>query len=56
MVLSSSEGQEKFFTGGCTRLMIEGAGHFLPREAPDVVAKAVISHFRSELHSTARGS
>jgi pimeloyl-ACP methyl ester carboxylesterase len=55
MVLSSSEGQEKFFTGGYARFMIEGAGHFLPREAPDVVAKAVISHFRSELHSTARG-
>jgi pimeloyl-ACP methyl ester carboxylesterase len=37
-----SEGQDKFFTGGYRRLLLEGVGHFPHREAPDKVADAVI--------------
>jgi len=51
---ASSEGRERFFTGGYKRLMIDRAGHFLPREAPGAVAKAVLSHLRPESLSTAR--
>lgn len=39
-----SEGREKYFTGGYRRILIEGAGHFLHREAPQQVAEAVIEH------------
>jgi pimeloyl-ACP methyl ester carboxylesterase len=36
-----SEGLEKFFTRGYQRILIQGAGHFPHREAPDEVAFAV---------------
>jgi len=39
-----SEGQEKYFTGGYRRIVIDGAGHFVHREAPQAVAEAVIAH------------
>lgn len=35
------------FTGGLKRQRIEGAGHFLHLEAPDVVNSAIISHLQS---------
>ncbi|SAL03745.1 alpha/beta fold hydrolase [Caballeronia ptereochthonis] len=41
---ASSEGQEGYFTAGYRRVVIEGAGHFPLREAPDAVADAVIAH------------
>jgi pimeloyl-ACP methyl ester carboxylesterase len=41
---ASSEGRERFFTGSYHRLTLEGAGHFLPREAPEAVAEAVLRH------------
>ena len=41
-----SEGQEACFTGGYRRVVIDGAGHFPLREAPDAVADAVIAHLR----------
>ena len=36
------EGQDKFFTGGYQRLLLEGIGHFPHREAPDAVADAIV--------------
>jgi pimeloyl-ACP methyl ester carboxylesterase len=41
---ASSEGQEHFFMGGYRRLVLEGVGHFPAREAPEVVAEAVLGH------------
>jgi len=42
----SSEGQEACFTGGYRRVVIDGVGHFPPREAPEAVADAIIAHLR----------
>ncbi|SAK46219.1 alpha/beta hydrolase fold protein [Caballeronia glebae] len=39
-----SEGQAHYFTAGYRRVVIDGAGHFPLREAPDAVAQAVIAH------------
>jgi pimeloyl-ACP methyl ester carboxylesterase len=43
----STEGQEKYFSGGYSRHLIPGIGHFPTREAPDVVNKLVVEFFRS---------
>ncbi|WP_243843767.1 alpha/beta fold hydrolase [Paraburkholderia caballeronis] len=43
---ASSEGPQSCFTGGYRRIVLDGAGHFPPREAPDAVADAVIAHLR----------
>ena len=39
-----SEGQESWFTGGYRRIVIDGAGHFVHREASQTVADAIITH------------
>ncbi|WP_321799118.1 alpha/beta hydrolase [Caballeronia sp. J97] len=41
---ASSEGQAHYFTAGYRRVVVDGAGHFPLREAPDAVADAVIAH------------
>ncbi|WP_250480824.1 alpha/beta hydrolase [Caballeronia sp. GAOx1] len=43
---ASSEGQARYFTAGYRRVVIDGAGHFPLREAPDAVADAVIEHLK----------
>ncbi|MDR5747649.1 alpha/beta hydrolase [Caballeronia sp. LZ029] len=43
---ASSEGQDKYFPAGYRRVVIDGAGHFPLREAPDAVADAVIAHLK----------
>ncbi|SAK78810.1 alpha/beta hydrolase fold protein [Caballeronia hypogeia] len=43
---ASSEGQDRYFTAGYRRVVIDGAGHFPLREAPDAVADAVIAHLK----------
>ncbi|SAK63779.1 alpha/beta hydrolase fold protein [Caballeronia pedi] len=43
---ASSEGQEKYFTAGYRRVVIDGAGHFPLREAPDAVADAVVAYLK----------
>lgn len=40
----SSEGFERCFEGGYDRLLLDGVGHFPPREAPAEVAAAVLGH------------
>ncbi len=46
---SESEGLEGFFTGGYRRLVLENVGHFPHREAPELVAEAVVHHFQQSL-------
>ena len=41
-VLENSEGQEHLFTAAYERRALPGVGHFPPREAPEVVAAAVL--------------
>lgn len=41
---AASAGQERHFTGGYRRVLIDGAGHFPHREAPDRVAEAIDAH------------
>lgn len=43
---ATSEGQEAYFPAGYRRVVIDGAGHFPLREAPDAVADAVIGHLK----------
>jgi pimeloyl-ACP methyl ester carboxylesterase len=46
---SGSENQERFFTGGYRRVLLDGVGHFPHREAPDQVAQAIDQHLQSTL-------
>jgi pimeloyl-ACP methyl ester carboxylesterase len=43
---AQSEGMEPFFTAGYRRIVLDGVGHFPPREASEAVAQAVLAHFR----------
>jgi pimeloyl-ACP methyl ester carboxylesterase len=43
---SESDGQERYFTGGYRRAMLDGVGHFPSREAPNEVASEAVSHLR----------
>ena len=40
----SSQGQDRYFTGGYRRIVIEDASHFPHREAPAEVAAALLEH------------
>ena len=42
---SSFEEMDHYFTGGYELLVLDGVGHFLPREAPDAIGKALMRHF-----------
>jgi pimeloyl-ACP methyl ester carboxylesterase len=44
-----SEGLEGFFTGGYRRVLLENVGHFPHREAPSLVAEAILDHFRQNI-------
>ena len=46
---SESEGLEAFFTGGYRRVVLENVGHFPHREAPGLVADAVLDHFHESI-------
>jgi pimeloyl-ACP methyl ester carboxylesterase len=43
---ASSAGQDRYFTAGYHRIVLQGAGHFPHREAPAEVAAAVLAHLR----------
>jgi pimeloyl-ACP methyl ester carboxylesterase len=42
-----SAGQERFFTGGYRRALIDGVGHFPHREAPDEGAHLIEGHLEA---------
>ena len=44
---STSEGLDRYFTGGYRRIVLDGIGHFPSREAPDTVADALLGHLHS---------
>jgi pimeloyl-ACP methyl ester carboxylesterase len=44
-----SEGLEAFFTGGYRRVVLENVGHFPHREAPGLVADAVLHHLHQSM-------
>jgi pimeloyl-ACP methyl ester carboxylesterase len=39
----TSENKERYFTAGYERRVLEGVGHFVPREAPDAFAEATLA-------------
>jgi pimeloyl-ACP methyl ester carboxylesterase len=41
-----SDGQGSYLAAGWTRIVLDGVGHFPPREAPEKTATAIVSHFR----------
>jgi pimeloyl-ACP methyl ester carboxylesterase len=43
---SESEGQERYFVGGYRRVLLDGVGHFPHREAPAIVADAIVQHLQ----------
>jgi pimeloyl-ACP methyl ester carboxylesterase len=43
---AESEGQERFFPNGYTRVVLDGVGHFPARELPHVVGSRVIAHLK----------
>lgn len=43
---ASSEGLDRFFTGGYRRIVLDGIGHFPSREAPQATADAIVGHLR----------
>lgn len=43
---ASSEGLDRYFTGRYQRIVLDGVGHFPPREAPEAVARAIDRHLR----------
>ena len=38
----TSAGKEHLFRGGCQRIVLEGVGHFPPREAPALVTAELL--------------
>jgi len=44
---STTEGKEKYFTGGYRRHVLNGVGHFPTREAPDAVNKLLIDFLKA---------
>jgi pimeloyl-ACP methyl ester carboxylesterase len=43
---AASEDRGRYFTAGYRRVVVPGAGHFVPREAPATVAELVVDHVR----------
>lgn len=50
----ASEGQDRSFTAGYHRLVIDGVGHFPAREASSRVAYAILDHLGTKLHDVDR--
>ncbi|WP_221761084.1 alpha/beta fold hydrolase [Kibdelosporangium aridum] len=38
---ATTEGKDHLFTGPYERRVLDGAGHFVPREAPEATAEAI---------------
>jgi pimeloyl-ACP methyl ester carboxylesterase len=44
---ASTEGADRYFTGGYSRHVVPGVGHFPTREAPDAFNKLAVDFLRS---------
>ena len=44
---SGSANQERFFTGGYQRVLLDGVGHFPHRETPEEIAKIITGHLQA---------
>jgi pimeloyl-ACP methyl ester carboxylesterase len=42
-----TEGRSGYFTAGYRRVVVPGAGHFVPREAPGTTAELILAHLRA---------
>jgi len=52
---AGSADQERFFTGGYRRVLLDGVGHFPHRESPDAVAWNIDRHLRAAARATGAG-
>jgi pimeloyl-ACP methyl ester carboxylesterase len=50
---SASENMARLHSGPFERIVLDGLGHFLPREAPALVAEHLVRHFAPEAVSVA---
>jgi len=46
-LVNTSENLERFYSGGYNRIVVEGAGHFVQRERPEVVAEQIRTMLRA---------
>jgi pimeloyl-ACP methyl ester carboxylesterase len=44
----TSEDKGAYFSGGYERRVLHGVGHFVPREAPEAFADAIVAISRQE--------
>jgi pimeloyl-ACP methyl ester carboxylesterase len=51
---TSSEGLERYFRGPYRRIVLEGVGHFPPREAPERVADVLVEHLSESFPAGSR--
>ena len=51
-----SAGQEVYFTNGYRRLLLNGIGHFVHREAPQKVAEAIAKHLADQIIEDSSGA
>jgi pimeloyl-ACP methyl ester carboxylesterase len=55
-VPATSEGLERYFRGPYRRIVLEGVGHFPPREAPERVADVLVEHLSESFPAASRRS
>jgi pimeloyl-ACP methyl ester carboxylesterase len=45
----TTDGAGRYFTNGYRRMLVEGAGHFVQMEAPELVAEEIVRHLRTSV-------
>jgi pimeloyl-ACP methyl ester carboxylesterase len=48
LLAETTDGAGRAFTGGYRRALLDDVGHFLPREAPDEVAREILEHITAK--------